>query len=135
MEQLNHVFYPGAVAVVGVSKNPDKAGARCLANLLHSGFKGKIYPVNPGLSELSGLQVYPSVKAIPGEVDMAISAGPAELTPPVIEDCVSKGVKGVILVSSGFKEVGTEIGPGSLFKPGDKVDVSGVTKGRGYTGS
>ena len=109
-EQLNHIFCPAAVAVVGASANPDKLGGRCLRSLLKAGFKGKIYPVNPGLSELFGLQVYPSVRDIPGEVDLAIIAIPAELTIPVVEECVDKGVKGALLITSGYKEVGTEIG-------------------------
>lgn len=110
VEQLNYVFYPRAVAIVGASDNPRKVGFMCVKSLLAAGFKGKIYPVNPDLSELFGLRAYPSVKAIPGEVDLAIIAIPAQLTIPVVEECVDKGIKGTIMVTSGFKELGTEIG-------------------------
>jgi len=96
VDQLNHIFYPRAIAVVGASDNPKKVGFMCVKSLLEAGFSGKIYPVNPDLSELFGLKGYPSVTAIPGEVDLAIIAIPAQLTIPVVEDCVAKGVKGTM---------------------------------------
>ena len=61
IEQLNHIFYPRAIAVIGASANPEKVGFICLSNLLEAGFKGRIYPVNPSLSEVLGLTVYPSI--------------------------------------------------------------------------
>ncbi|GAI16314.1 unnamed protein product [marine sediment metagenome] len=110
VEQLNHIFYPRTVAVIGASANPEKVGFTVVGNLLEAGFKGRIYPVNPSLSELFGLRVYPSVEAIPGEVDLAIVVVPAERAIPPVEECVARGVKGVILISSGFGEVDTVIG-------------------------
>jgi acyl-CoA synthetase (NDP forming) len=109
-EQLDHIFYPRSVAVVGASASPEKVGFMCVGNLLEAGFGGRVYPVNPSLTELFGLRVYPSVTAIPGEVDLAMVVIPAELTVPTIEECIAKGVKGAILISGGFREVGTEIG-------------------------
>ena len=108
--QLDRIFHPRAVAVIGASVNSDKVGTTCLRNLLEAGFRGKIYPVNPNLSELFGLRAYPSVRAISGELDLAIIAIPAQLTIPTIEECAAKRVSGAILVSSGFKEVGTDTG-------------------------
>ena len=110
VEQLDHIFYPRSVAVVGASANPEKVGFMCVGNLLEAGFGGRVYPVNPGLAQLFGLKAYPSVSAIPGEVDLAMVVIPAELTVSTIEECVAKGVKGTILISGGFREVGTEIG-------------------------
>jgi len=110
IKQLNHVFYPRAIAVIGASDNPRKVGSMGVRSLVEGGFEGKIYPVNPDLSELFGLKAYPSVKAIPGEVDLAIIAIPAQLTLPVIEECVAKGIRAIIMFTSGFKELGTEIG-------------------------
>jgi len=110
VEQLNHIFYPEAVAVVGASNNPEKLGSRCVANLLEAGFGGRIYPINPHLPEILGLKTYPSVGAIPGEVDLAVIAIPAELTVSVIEECVAKGIKGAVMFTSGFRELGTRIG-------------------------
>lgn len=110
IEQLDRIFNPGAVAVIGASANPQKPGFMCTNSLVNDGFKGKVYPVNPGLTELLGLPAYPSVLDIPGGIDLAIIVVPAEQTIPAVEECIEKGVKGAVLVSAGFKEVGSEIG-------------------------
>ena len=110
VKQLNHIFNPRAIAVVGASDNPSKVGFMCVDSLLKAGFKGEIYPVNPNLSELFGLKVYPSVRAIPEEVDLAIITIPARQTISVLEECVAKGIKGTIMFTSGFKELGTRVG-------------------------
>ncbi len=110
VEQFNHVFYPRSVAVVGASSNPSKQGYLCLSNLLEGGYQGRVYPINPTMGEAFGLKVYPSVRAVPDEVDLAVIVIPAEASVAAVEDCAAKGVKGAILVTSGFKEVGTESG-------------------------
>jgi acyl-CoA synthetase (NDP forming) len=109
-KQLELIFNPRSVAVVGASASPDKVGYMCVGNIVELGFKGKVYPVNPGLAQLFGLKAYPSVSAIPGEVDLAMVVIPAELTLSAVEECAAKGVKGLILISGGFREVGTKIG-------------------------
>ena len=126
VEQLNHIFYPRTIAVVGASTNPEKAGFMCLENLLEAGFRGKIYPVNPGLSEAFGLKAYSSVKDIPGEIDLAMVVIPAQLAMPVIEECIVKGIKGVILITGGFREVGTEFGSELQAKIRDVATRSGM---------
>ncbi len=126
VEQLDRIFYPRSVAVVGASANPEKMGFMCVGNLLEAGFGGKVYPVNPGISELFGLEVYPSVAAIPGEVDLAMVVIPAELTLSTIEECVAKGVKGAILISGGFGEVGTGTGNDLQAKLKDIADKGGM---------
>ncbi len=125
-KQLERIFNPRSVAVVGASASPDKVGYMCVGNLLESGFKGKVYPVNPGLAQLFGLKAYPSVSAIPGEVDLAMVVIPAEFTLAAVEECVSKGVRGVILVSGGFREVGTRIGASLQSKLKDIADRGGI---------
>ena len=110
IEQLDRIFCPKTVAVIGASANPEKVGFMCVGNLLEAGFGGRVYPVNPGLAQLFGLRAYPSVNAIPGEIDLALIAIPAELTISAIKECIAKGVKGTILISGGFREVGTETG-------------------------
>lgn len=125
-EQLNHVFYPRTIAVIGASTAPEKAGFSCTSNLLEAGFKGRIYPVNPSISEVLGLTAYPSVGAIPDEVDLAIVVVPAQLTISTIKECVAKGVKAAIIISSGFKEVGTEIGLDLQAKLRDIANRSGI---------
>jgi acyl-CoA synthetase (NDP forming) len=124
--KLNHIFYPDSVAVIGASANPQKPGYLCTSNLVNDGFKGKIYPVNPSLSELFGLKTYPSILAVPDEVDMAISVVPAAQAVSVLEDCVKKHVKGIIFVSAGFSEIGSDIGThlqDELREIADKGDI------------
>ena len=125
-KQLERIFNPRSVAVVGASASPDKVGYMCVGNLLEMGFKGRVYPVNPGLAQLFGLKAYPSVSAIPGEVDLAMVVIPAELTPATVEECAAKGVRGVILVSGGFREVGTKIGAGLQSQLKEIADRGGI---------
>ena len=125
-KQLERIFNPRSVAVVGASASPDKVGYMCVGNLLEMGFKGRVYPVNPGLAQLFGLKAYPSVSAIPGEVDLAMVVIPAELTPTTVEECAAKGVRGVILVSGGFREVGTKIGAGLQAQLKEIADRGGI---------
>jgi len=92
-------FEPKKVAVVGASPRPDNLGRAILENLL-TGFKGKVYVVNPGYTEVLGLKSYPSVQAVPDEVDLVVVATPARLAPRVVEDAGAKGAKGVVVLHS-----------------------------------
>ncbi len=94
--------------MVGASKNVQKGGGLFLKDLIASGFKGKLYPVNPRESEIMGLRCYSSVVDIPGEVDLAIITVPAGLVPQVIAECNQKGVRYAIVHSAGFSELGDE---------------------------
>ncbi len=124
--RLDYIFNPESVAVIGASANPGKPGFLCTSNLVNDGFKGKIYPVNPSLSELSGLKAYPSVLDIPGEPDLAISVVPAGQAISVLEDCIKKRVKGIIFVSAGFSEIGSEMGLDLQNELRDKANKSGI---------
>lgn len=106
-EELNVFFYPDSIAVVGASRTPGKVGYELLRNL-KEGFRGRLYPINPKADEVLGLKAYPSVKEVPDEIDLAVISVPATLVPEVAEDCGEKGVKGLIVISGGFKEVGPE---------------------------
>ncbi|HHI96634.1 MAG TPA: CoA-binding protein [Thermodesulfatator atlanticus] len=105
---LDFLFRPKAVAVVGASREPGKVGHTVLENLLSAGFRGAIYPVNPKAQEILGLKAYPSVSAIPGEVELAVIAIRAPLVPQVIEECGKKGVRAAVILSAGFRETGRE---------------------------
>ncbi|MEM0215568.1 MAG: acetate--CoA ligase family protein [Archaeoglobaceae archaeon] len=105
---IGFFFTPRSVAVVGASRTPGKPGNNIVWNLKNHGFNGKIYPVNPNTEEIYELKCYPSVKEIPDEVDVAIIAVPAKLVPEVMKDCAEKGVRGVVILSSGFSEEGEE---------------------------
>ena len=102
---LDVFFYPRSVAIVGASRDPKKVGYQILYNMKMR-YRGKLYPVNPRAEEILGLKCYRSVKDIPDEVDLAVISVPAPSVPQVVEECGEKGVKGVIVISAGFKEVG-----------------------------
>lgn len=103
---LNALLKPKSIAVVGASATPGKIGYTVIKNLLDSEFEGKIYPINPTADEILGLKVYPSVKDIPGKVEAAIITIPAKLVLSVIDDLGQKGVKGMMVITSGFSEIG-----------------------------
>lgn len=105
---LKAFFNPKSIAVIGVSRKPEKIGYQLLRSLIMSGYQGPIYPINPKANEIQGLEVYPSITAIKDYVDLAIIAVPAPIVPRVLEECGKKGVKNTIIISGGFKEVGGE---------------------------
>ncbi len=110
LHQFEPIFYPRSIAVVGASQNKLKFGTRYLDSLIHVGFKGKLYPVNPAGGEISSLKAYPRVRDIPGPVDYVMVAIPAKFVLQVLDDCAAKGVKVVQFFTAGFSETGTEEG-------------------------
>lgn len=108
--ELDTMFYPRSVAVVGVSANSKRGGSNFATRLHKNGFAGNIYPVNPRATEIQGLKAYPDLKSIPETVDLVIVSVPGPRVPEVLEDCISTGVKNVHIFSSGFKETGEEEG-------------------------
>lgn len=105
-EQLQHLFEPRSVAIIGASKSMAKWGYIVPANILAGGYKGELYPVNPTETEILERPVFRSVRDIPGEVDLAIITIPAERVTPMVRECVEKGVKTCIVISGGFSETG-----------------------------
>lgn len=105
-EALTGVIEPKTVAVIGASATPGKIGYSVVQNLVNDGFKGTIYPINPGVDEILGLKAYPSIADVPTNVDAAIITIPAKAVLSVIDDCGKKGVKGIIVITSGFSETG-----------------------------
>jgi len=106
-EQLAPVFYPRSIALVGISNTAINVAYMFLQSLLHSGFP-KIYPVNPKGGEMMGLKVYPSVRAIPEEVDLAICTVPREAVPALVQECAESKTKAIVLYTAGFSEMGEE---------------------------
>ncbi len=105
---LEPFFKPRSVAVVGASREPRKFGHVIFKNFVESEFEGKVYPVNSKADNILGFNVYPNVKDIPSELDLAVIAVPAPIVPSIVDDCVSKDVKAAVIISGGFKEVGEE---------------------------
>ncbi|MDQ7789810.1 MAG: CoA-binding protein, partial [Clostridia bacterium] len=108
MGRLTSFFSPQSVAVIGASKARGKIGNIILRNVIESGYEGKIYPVNPKETEIEGYPVFRSIDEIPGAVELAVVSVPAPLVIPVIESCGQSGVKHAVVISAGFKEIGTE---------------------------
>ncbi|MBN2241353.1 MAG: acetate--CoA ligase family protein [Acidobacteria bacterium] len=107
-EQLKAIWAPRSVAVIGASANPQSLGRAVFANLLFAGYNGCVYPVNMKARSVLGVRAYPRVTDIPDEIDLAVVLVPAGFVPQVLKDAGRKGVKGAIVISAGFKEVGGE---------------------------
>jgi len=105
---LEHVFRPRSVAVVGASDNPSKLGWSVLHNIVTYGFRGRVYPVNPGREYVHCIPCYASVRDIPGDVDLAVVVVPARYVEQVFLDCAEKGVRGAVVITAGFKEIGPQ---------------------------
>ncbi|TEB06351.1 acetate--CoA ligase alpha subunit [Pelotomaculum propionicicum] len=104
----NSLTSPASIAVVGASKTPGKIGYSVVNNLIQSGYKGKIYPVNPKEKEILGLPSFASVAAIPESAETAIFAVPAKKVLEAAAECGQKGVKNLVVLTAGFKEMGRE---------------------------
>ena len=105
-KNLEGLFRPRGLAVVGASSNPAKIGFQIMQNLVEGGFSGELYPINPKADEILGKKSYFSVKDVPGDVDMVVVSVPAPFVKATLEDCAAKGVKNVVIITSGFGEVG-----------------------------
>lgn len=106
IDNLQYALNPKSIAVVGASRYSTKVGYKVVDGLKLWGYKGDIYPVNPRADKVNGLKAYPTVKDIPEEVDLAFLAVPAHIVKSVLEDCVAKKVKIVVIATSAFKEIG-----------------------------
>ena len=105
---LDAIFAPESVAVIGATSRPGTVGRTVLENLLHGGFRGKVYAVNAQHEEVLGLKAYKSVRDIPGPVDLAVVATPAATVSRIIGECVESGLRSAVVISAGFKERGAE---------------------------
>lgn len=108
IRNLDKIFRPHRVAVVGASNQPEKVGAILLQNLIGHGFEGVVYPVNAKREAVQGIAAYPSLAALPHAPDLAVICTPAPTVPGLIDDCGRLGIMGVVIVSAGFRETGPE---------------------------
>ena len=107
-KSLDCILRPRSVAVIGASTKPHTIGSDLMKRLIEFGFKGQIYPVNPKGGLIEGLQAYPSVLDIEGPVDMAVVVVNAKFVLQTIDQCFEKGIKGLVVISAGFKESGKD---------------------------
>ncbi len=107
-EQLDYIFKPESVAVIGASNKHERWGYETMQSILKTGFRGKIYPIHPKEKVIHGLTAYPSVLDIPGEVDLAVFVVNAAQTVKAMKECAQKGVKGGVVITAGFAEISDE---------------------------
>lgn len=106
LRHLDKIFRPGRVAVIGASDRPGSVGYTLFHNLIGSGYRGVVYPVNATREAVQGVHAYPSVAALPNTADLAVIATPAATVPALIRECGEAGIRGIIVISAGFREVG-----------------------------
>lgn len=102
---LHDFLAPDSIAIVGASADPTKRGYKAMIGLLNDGYQGTIYPINPKADEILGAKAYPSVTALPAAADMALICTPAKTIPSLLQQCGANGIKGAIILASGFGEV------------------------------
>jgi acetyl coenzyme A synthetase (ADP forming)-like protein len=105
---LDPIFSPRSVAVIGASRNRNSLGFKLLHNLVANEFSGTIFPINPKARAIHSLKAYPSVTDVPDEVDLAVVVVPRDVVRPVVESCIEKGVRGLVVITAGFAETGEE---------------------------
>src|SRR4030042_1283029 len=105
-KNLETFFKPKTIAVVGASKDSRKIGHAALKNLLISDYQSKIYPINPKEESILGIKCYKKVTDVMGNIDLVLISVPAAIVPSILKNCLEKNVKNVIIISSGFSEIG-----------------------------
>lgn len=108
IRNLSKIFHPRRIALIGATNRPLSVGQTVLKNLTDNGFEGEVYPVNPRYEELSGYRCYPDVTQLPKPADLAIICTPAATVPALVEQCGESGIRGVVILSAGFGETGSE---------------------------
>ena len=105
---LDTMLAPKSVAVIGASESTGSVGRILMENLREESFQGTVYPVNPKRAEILGIPAYASIGKVPVPVDLAVICTPAKTVPGIITECIEAGIKGAIIISAGFKEIGAE---------------------------
>ena len=122
---LDALFNPRSVAIIGASEDPTRIGGRPLRYLKESGFEGAIWPVNPRRDRVQGIEAHPSIAEVPGVVDVAVVAVPADRTIETIEACAERGVGAAVVFTSGFAETGAD-GAARQRRMGEIARASGM---------
>ncbi|MHA2253658.1 MAG: CoA-binding protein, partial [Candidatus Kariarchaeaceae archaeon] len=106
LDNLEAMFSPNSIAVVGASRKPESIGRAILKNIIDFGFEGTVYPVNPRASSVTSIKCYPNLSAIHEPIDLVIIAVPAKFVISVIKEAAELKVKSAVIITAGFKEVG-----------------------------
>jgi acetyl coenzyme A synthetase (ADP forming)-like protein len=104
---IARLMAPRSIAVIGASRHPGSIGYELFRNLLAFGFEGPVYPVNPSSTSIAGVRAYPTLLDVPDSVDLAVVVVPAPIVPDIVRDCAAKHVRGMVIISAGFAEVGS----------------------------
>jgi acetyltransferase len=121
VRKLDKIFNPQRIAVIGVTINPNSVGGKVLSNLVGSGYRGVVYPVNPESEAVLGIPCYPDVSSLPRVPDLAVICSAAAAVPGLVRQCGEAGIMGIIIISAGFKETGEE---GAALERQIKVEAS-----------
>jgi len=108
VHNLDCIFKPKRIAIVGVSSNPNSVSGKVLTNIVAAGFKGVVYPVNPDHEAVMAMSCFPDLKSLPKKPDLAVICTPAEEVPDKVRECGEAGIEGIIIMSSGFRETGED---------------------------
>lgn len=106
IHKLDSFFNPKRIALIGVTINPNSVGGKTLTNLVGSGFKGVVYPVNSTSEAVLGVQCYPNLKSLPNKADLAVICNATEKVPETVKECGENGINNIIIMTAGFKETG-----------------------------
>ena len=105
---ISYFFNPKSIAVIGASATRGKVGYNVLRNIVESKYSGKIFPINPNTKEILGYKAYKSVLDVPEDIDIALFVIPSKYVNSIAEECGKKGIKGLVIITAGFKEIGGE---------------------------
>ena len=106
IRNLDKIFDPTRVAVIGASDAPTSVGYTVLRNLVGSGFKGVVYPVNPKRESVQGIQAYKDIRSLPNVPDLAVICTPSPTVPELVRSLGEAGTRGIVIISAGFREIG-----------------------------
>jgi len=121
----NVIFSPKSIAIVGASQDSEKIASVILKNLLEGGYNGKVFPINPKYEEIQGRQSYPDILSIKDSIDLVCIAIPYQFVDTIIDQCIEKKVKSVVIITAGFKETGDE-GKALELKIAEKLQIAGI---------
>ncbi|MEI6898462.1 MAG: CoA-binding protein [Bacteroidota bacterium] len=108
IHNLDPIFNPQRIALIGVTTNPNSVSGKVLSNLVSTGFRGVVYPVNPDHEAVMGIPCFPDIQSLPRIPDLGIICTAAEKVPEMVRQCGDKGIRGIIIIAAGFKEIGEE---------------------------